>query len=105
MAARTCAQLLLGGLALGAGGAAARMILAAVCLHIGAQLGSEPTLQEVHALLRALAQPEAWAWATLRQSPMQFVQYVVEELRSGHGETASEAISLAIQAVASPSHT
>ena len=99
MAARECARSLLAGTPGAAGGVAAQMILSAACLHLHAQVGPEPGLDDVGRLLAALLAYEPSAWAALRHSSVQFVQYAVEELIDGCPHVAKQALSTALLAV------
>jgi len=99
LAARACASALLGGLPTSAGGVAARMILSAACLHLHAQVGPEPGLEDVGHLLGGLLAQEPSAWAALRGSAIQFVQYAVEDLLDSSPELVKGALSDALLAV------
>jgi hypothetical protein len=99
LAARACADALLGGVPLPAGGVAARMVLSAACLHLHAQVGPEPGLEDVGRLLGGLLAQEPSAWAALRDCSIQFVQYAVVDLLDSRPELVKDALSEALRAV------
>jgi hypothetical protein len=99
LAARDCAELLLGEPPGPQDFGAARLILTAVCLHIHPVAGPDPTLADLHAFLIALARPSAEVWAALSRSSMALVQYASCDFNDGRGRRAQDALSLAIKAV------
>jgi hypothetical protein len=77
---------------------AARLLLAALCLHLDGENGPEPQLPDLARRLSA-ARHSARALRVLADSPMGFLRYACAELESLEAPALRRAIELGVRAV------